>query len=107
MAQKSSQSIDIELSQEVAQGTYSNLVIISHNPTEMILDFAQMLPGNKQAAHVRDRIIMHPVHAKRLLNALSDNLQKYEQHFGPIIDPSQSASTIDSSPVPYDVIGKA
>lgn len=75
--------LSIELTPDVAGGKYSNLAIISHSPTEFILDFAQMLPGN-QKAKVCSRIIMHPEHAKRLLAALKDNIDKYESQFGSI-----------------------
>ena len=63
--------------------TYSNLAIITHSDDEFILDFANMLPGMPKPG-VRSRIIMTPKHAKRLLHALSDNIQKYESHFGAI-----------------------
>ena len=68
---KGNNEMSIELNPEVAGGTYSNLAIITHSDDEFILDFANMLPGM-------------PKHAKRLLHALSDNIQKYESHFGPI-----------------------
>ncbi len=96
------QNLNIDITPDVAQGVYSNLAIISHSPSEMILDFAQMLPGSTNA-NVRSRIIMAPSHAKRLLSALRDNIDKYEDLFGTIIDPAQPAS------VPYDMsnVGKA
>ena len=96
------QNLNIDITPDVAQGVYSNLAIISHSPSEMILDFAQMLPGSTNA-NVRSRIIMAPSHAKRLLSALRDNIDKYEDQFGTIIDPAQPAS------VPYDMsnVGKA
>ena len=94
------QNLKLNINPDVAQGTYSNLVVISHNPTEIILDFAQMLPG-ADGAMVRQRIIMNPIHAKRTLAALGDNIRKYEQQFGPIVEPSADGT------VPYDIIGKA
>lgn len=96
------QNLNIDITPDVAQGVYSNLAIISHSPSEMILDFAQMLPGSTNA-NVRSRIIMAPSHAKRLLSALRDNIDKYEDLFGTIVDPAQPAS------VPYDMsnVGKA
>ncbi|MCQ2260719.1 MAG: DUF3467 domain-containing protein [Bacteroidales bacterium] len=97
------QNLKLDLSAEVAQGTYSNLAIISHSPTEIILDFAQMLPGTPNAT-VRSRVLMNPVHAKRLLNALADNIQKYEQNFGSIEEPKVP---ISGDTVPYDILGKA
>lgn len=94
------QNLKLNITPEVARGSYSNLVVISHNPTEVILDFAQMLPGN-EGATVRERIIMNPIHAKRTLAALSDNIKKYEQQFGQISEPMAGDT------VPYDILGKA
>lgn len=75
--------LSIEINPEVAGGNYSNLAVISHSPTEFIIDFAQMMPGIPKAK-VCSRIIMHPEHAKRLLAALKDNVDKYESQFGTI-----------------------
>lgn len=75
--------ISLELKPEVAKGTYSNLAIISHSHSEFIIDFATMLPGLKQP-EISNRIVMCPEHAKRLLNALADNINKFESQFGPI-----------------------
>lgn len=75
--------IQIELKPDVAQGSYSNLAIISHSKSEFVIDFATMLPG-LQKALVGNRIVMTPEHAKRLLAALQDNIQKYEGQFGQI-----------------------
>jgi len=73
--------ISLELNPEVAKGTYSNLAIITHSKAEFILDFASMLPGLNKAL-VTNRLIMTPGHAKMLLNALMDNVTKYESQFG-------------------------
>lgn len=97
------QDLKLNIAPDVAQGTYSNLAIISHSPSEMILDFAQMLPGTPEA-NIRTRVIMNPIHAKRLLNALADNIQKYENNFGMIKEPSVQMT---SDTVPYDILGKA
>lgn len=105
MANKNEQqpNLKLNITPEASEGTYSNLVVISHNPTEIILDFAQMLPGIDGAA-VRQRIIMNPIHAKRTLAALNDNIKKYEQQFGTIEEPRMP---MQSDTVPYDIIGKA
>lgn len=97
------QDLKLNITPDVAQGTYSNLAIISHSPTEMILDFAQMLPGSPEA-NIRTRVIMNPVHAKRLLNALADNIKKYENNFGTIKEPMAPGN---ADTVPYDILGKA
>ena len=77
--------LNIEINDEVSQGTYSNLAIITHSPNEFIVDFAQMMPGTPKAK-VRSRVIMNPVNAKRLYKALAENISKYEQQFGTITD---------------------
>ena len=77
------QQIQIELSEEMAQGTYSNLAIISHSTSEFVVDFVRVVPGTPQAK-VKSRIILTPDHAKRLLHALKDNIDKFESINGPI-----------------------
>ena len=78
--------LNIELSEELAEGTYSNLAVITHNPTEFVVDFIQVVP-NMPKARVKSRIILSPQHAKRLLRALTENVGKYEQQFGNIREP--------------------
>ena len=73
----------IELKQEVALGSYSNLAIITHSHSEFIIDFATILPAMPKP-EVRNRIIMTPEHAKRLFLALQDNITKYESQHGQI-----------------------
>lgn len=82
------QKIDINLPEDVAQGIYTNLAIISHSSSEFILDFVSMLPG-VQKGNVRSRVIMTPQNAKRLLAALSDNIAKFEDQNGVIVDNQQ------------------
>ncbi|MDI9606262.1 MAG: DUF3467 domain-containing protein [Bacteroidota bacterium] len=80
---KKENEIQIELSEEMAQGTYSNLAVISHSTSEFVIDFIRVMPGVSKA-RVNSRIILTPEHAKRLLAALKDNIDKFEQHNGPI-----------------------
>ena len=82
---KKKDGLNIELSEEVAQGSYSNLAIINHSPSEFVLDFIQMMPGVPKAK-VKSRIILTPQHAKRLMKALNDNVSKYEDQHGEIQD---------------------
>ena len=77
------QQIQLDLDENMGQGVYSNLVMITHSPSEIILDFAKMMPGLPKAKIV-SRIIMTPQHAKLLLKALEDNIKKYEARFGEI-----------------------
>jgi len=77
------QQINIELSEEVAQGTYSNLAVITHSSSEFVVDFVRIMPGIPKA-NVKSRIILTPEHAKRLLMALQDNVAKFEKMHGPI-----------------------
>ena len=75
--------MNLELPQDVAEGTYVNLAIIAHSSAEFIIDFARIVPGVPNPK-VKHRIILAPEHAKRLLLALQDNISKYEKTFGPI-----------------------
>ena len=75
--------INIELSEEVAEGEYANLAMIAHSNSEFVIDFIRLMPGVPKAK-VKSRIVITPEHAKRLLSALSENIQKYETNFGPI-----------------------
>ena len=95
---KPQNQISLELKPEVAKGSYSNLAIISHSRSEFIIDFATTLPGIAKP-EIGNRIIMTPEHAKRLMNALFDNISKYEANFG-VIDLSggpkpQGGNTFD------------
>ncbi len=83
MAEMNQFGLDIAIDEETAQGKYSNLAIISHSPSEFIIDFATVLP-NVEKAHVRSRIILTPEHAKRLLTSLQDNIRRYESTMGAI-----------------------
>ena len=75
--------ISLELKEDVAEGVYSNLAIISHSTSEFIVDFVRVMPGIPKA-QVKSRIILTPEHAKRLLFALQDNIAKYESANGQI-----------------------
>lgn len=77
------QQINIELSEEVAEGEYVNLAMIAHSNSEFVIDFIKMMPGVPKAK-VKSRIVITPEHAKRLLMALKDNIDKYEDAFGPV-----------------------
>ncbi len=80
---KKEHQLQIELSPEVADGIYSNLAIIAHSHSEFVLDFVRIMPGAPKA-NVKSRVILAPEHAKRLLYALKDNIDKYEKTNGPI-----------------------
>ena len=80
--------LNIDLPEEVAEGIYSNLAIISHSNSEFVVDFIRLMP-NVPKAKVKARIVLTPQHAKRLLRALADNVKKYEGQFGPISEPEQ------------------
>ena len=90
MSEKDELGIDIELDEEVAEGNYSNLAIISHSTSEFILDFAVILPGVEKA-RVKSRVILTPEHAKRLLRSLQDNIVSYETAMGKIEIPTPQA----------------
>ena len=84
------QQLNIELNEEIAQGTYSNLAVITHSSSEFVIDFVRIMPGIPKA-NVKSRIILTPEHAKRLLLALQDNIKKFETIHGPIKNVSPSS----------------
>jgi len=81
--QNEGQELSIELSEEMAEGTYANLAIITHSNSEFVIDFIRMMPGLPKAK-VKSRIVLTPQHAKRLLNALEDNISRFEDQFSEI-----------------------
>ena len=85
MSEEKKQGLNIELTEEVAEGTYSNLAIINHSPSEFVVDFIQVMPGVPKAK-VKSRIVLTPQHAKRLMKALADNVSKFETQHGNIKD---------------------
>ena len=87
----------LELPQDIAQGEYANFAIITHSSRDFILDFARILPGLPKAT-VKSRVILAPEHAKRLLQALNENIMRYENEFGRIQIPNQEPRTA----MPFD-----
>ncbi len=80
-------SINVELPAGL-EPVYANFALISHSPSEIILDLAQMLPNQPQV-RVKARVVMTPLNAKLVLRALQENLVKYEAAFGEIVVPGQ------------------
>jgi hypothetical protein len=83
MNQQPGNQLEIELTEQEASGTYSNLVMISHSPSEFVMDFICVMPGLPKAKVIK-RLIVTPDHAKRLVKALQDNINRYEASFGMI-----------------------
>ena len=83
--EESDSKLNIELSEKIAEGEYSNLVMIGHSKEEFILDFIRVMPG-VPAARVKSRIIVTPRHAKRFLYALEENIARFEEVNGDIAD---------------------
>lgn len=82
--------LNIEISEEVAEGTYANLAIITHSHAEFVIDFVNVMPGTPKS-RVKSRIILTPQHAKRFMKALTENIHKYESVNGPIKDIEEMA----------------
>lgn len=80
---KQQNQFSIELDETIAEGTYSNMVVINHSQSEFVLDFINIMPGVPKAK-VKSRIVLTPQHAKRLLSALSENVQRFEAVNGEI-----------------------
>jgi len=87
-AQPQSSQINVELPADL-EAIYSNFAIINHSPSEIVIDFARLLP-NVPKAKVHARILLTPLNAKLLLRALQDNLAKYEDRFGEVRVPSET-----------------
>jgi len=81
--ERNKNQINIELSEDIAEGIYANLAMIAHSNSEFVIDFIRLMPGVPKAK-VKSRVVITPEHAKRLLKALADNIKKYEETFGAI-----------------------
>lgn len=81
--QQQENQLNIELTDEIAQGIYSNLAVITHSSSEFVVDFVRIMPGIPKAA-VKSRVILTPENAKRVMLALQDNIKKFEMQNGPI-----------------------
>ncbi|MBP2832231.1 DUF3467 domain-containing protein [Aquimarina sp. U1-2] len=91
---KNQNQINIELDEAIADGIYSNLAIINHSVSEFVVDFVNIMPGRPKSK-VKSRIILTPQHAKRLLKALHDNVNRFENAHGEIKD-------YDQPPIPMN-----
>ncbi|RYE12590.1 MAG: DUF3467 domain-containing protein [Rickettsiales bacterium] len=83
MEDQNNNPLNIELSEDMAEGIYSNLAIITHSDSEFVIDFVRVMPGVPKA-RVKSRIVLTPEHAKRLLIALEDNINGFEAANGKI-----------------------
>ena len=89
--------INIELDEKIAEGIYSNLAIINHSHSEFVLDFVTLMPGVPKAK-VKSRIILTPQHAKRLLVAIAENIQRFEKAHGEIKESDQPQIPLNFGP---------
>jgi hypothetical protein len=96
--QNEANQINIELSEEMAEGTYANLAMIAHSNSEFVIDFIRLMPGVPKAK-VKSRIVMTPEHTVRFLQALKENVERYQDAFGDIRDMS------DMPKVPFNFGG--
>src|SRR5215203_1156775 len=85
MEQQQQNQINIEISEEVAEGSYANLAIITHSHAEFVIDFVNVMPGTPKSK-VKSRIIFTPQHAKRFMKALQENIERYQAANGAIKD---------------------
>jgi len=86
--QQPQNQLNIEISEEMAEGAYANLAIITHSHSEFIIDFVSVMPGTTKSK-VKSRIIFTPMHAKRFMNAMKENVERYEAANGQIQDMEQ------------------
>ena len=83
--QQPNSQLNIEISEETAEGQYANLAIITHSHAEFVIDFVNVMPGTPKSK-VKSRIILTPQHAKRFMKALTENIQRFEAANGKIQD---------------------
>jgi len=88
MDQQPGNQLNIEISEEVAEGSYANLAIITHSNAEFVIDFVNVMPGTPKSK-VKSRVIFTPQHAKRFMKALAENIERYEAGNGTIKDLEQ------------------
>jgi hypothetical protein len=86
--QQPTNQLNIEISEEVAEGTYANLAIITHSHAEFVIDFVNVMPGTPKSK-VKSRIIFTPMHAKRFMKAMAENIERYEAAHGIVQDLEQ------------------
>lgn len=98
--------ITIDLPEDIAEGTYSNLAVIAHSQAEFVIDFIRTMP-NVPKAKVKSRVILTPSHAVRLLQALSENIKKYESQFGPIVNDNGPGNNMPFPPLNFTPTAKA
>lgn len=92
--------LNIEISEEIAEGTYANLAVITHSHAEFVIDFVNVMPGTPKSK-VKSRIIFTPQHAKRFMNALIENVEKFETMNGIIKDLDEMQFPVNfGGPVP-------
>ena len=85
MEQNPNQPLNIEISEEIAEGSYANLAIITHSNAEFVVEFVNVMPGTPKSK-VKSRVILTPMHAKRFMKALVENIERYEEANGMIAD---------------------
>ena len=88
MEQQNNNQLNIEISEEMADGSYANLAIITHSHAEFVIDFVSVMP-NTPKSKVKSRVIFTPMHAKRFMKAMVENIQRYEAANGVIQDLEQ------------------
>lgn len=96
-SKKQGNQVNIELPEDIAEGVYSNLAVISHSQSEFILDFIRLVP-NVPKAKVKSRVILTPQHAKRLMKALGENIKKYEAQHGKVGEAEQMPFPMNFTP---------
>jgi hypothetical protein len=102
MSEQQPNQLNIEISEEMSEGQYANLAIITHSHAEFVVDFVNVMPGTPKSK-VKSRIILTPQHAKRLMKALTENVQRFEAAHGPIKDLEETAI-----PMPFvGLVGQA
>ena len=99
MSEKSKEvKLSIDLPEDMVDGIYSNLAVVNHSDYEFVIDFISVMPAVSNA-RVKSRIVLNPIHAKKLLTALEENIKNYESKSGKIEDTSSISIPISMKPL--------
>lgn len=90
--------LNIEINEDIADGAYANLAIITHSNAEFVIDFVNVMPGVPKS-RVKSRIIFTPMHAKKFMKALAENIERFEEANGSIQDLEQVEIPMNFGPI--------
>jgi hypothetical protein len=83
--------LQINTTDELSRGRYSNTMAVAHGPEEFVIDWFLQSPNG---THLVSRVVVTPSHIKRIIQALQENLEKYENTYGMVNTVESPASIV-------------